>query len=212
MPEAKLRLPGDVSVQTRYVNVPRTVKWTFDLKSIRRWVEWHISGRVLNACAGKSYLRHDGEVVRNDIEPKIEADLHVDVGELSAHFPAKSFDSVVFDPPWNVYQANLRYSGHHVHKTADGREINIDLAALPIETPVDKEQLGHARLAKDGFDYLLKPGGTVIQLAYTGACMPARQNYERVERVMFDPIGEGKTVIGSVDRKTQTDLGRGWDD
>lgn len=205
----ELRLSSEVAVETRYVNIPRTVKWTFDLDAIREWVEYHIHGRVLNACSGKNRLRHDGEVIRNDIEPEIEADLHVDAAELAAHFPAESFDTVVFDPPWNLYQANLRYDGHHVHKTVDSREIEIDLTKLPFETPTGKEQLGHARLAKDGFDYLLRPGGVVVQLTYHGTAMPARQQYERVERVMFDPIGEGKTVIGSVDRKTQSTLGGG---
>lgn len=93
-----LRLPGDTGIPARYVNVPRFTRWTFDLESIRRWAEWHLDGRVLNACAGKNHLHHDDEIVRNDINFDRDADLHVDAAELSAHFPAESFDTIVFDP------------------------------------------------------------------------------------------------------------------
>lgn len=38
-------------------------KWTFQSDKIRRWVEERLRGRVLNACAGKTKLVHDGEAV-----------------------------------------------------------------------------------------------------------------------------------------------------
>jgi hypothetical protein len=163
-----------------------------------------MEGRVLNACAGKTELPHDDEVIRNDKDESISADLHVDAAELSAHYPANHFNTIIFDPPWSVYQSNLRYEGRHV-----GREgVDIDLSELPVKIRGgrDKEQLGHARLAKEGFDYLLKPDGKVLELTFHGTCMPRRLGYERVERVIFDPVGEGKSVIGSVDQKQQTKL------
>lgn len=192
----------DPSVTTRFIPCQRFTRWTFEAKAIRSWVEHHIDGRVLNACAGKSKLDHDDEVIRNDINEKIDADLHVDVAELSAYFPEGHFDTIVFDPPWSAYQSNLRYDGHNVQKDNTEFETQIDLRDLPIDTPSpeEKQQIGHARLAKDGFDYLLADDGKVIELTFHGTCMPSRLNFERQERVMFDPIGEGKAVIGSVDR------------
>lgn len=191
-----------MSVTADYQTVNVLTKWTFKSTQIREWVEEKLEGRVLNATAGMTHLKHD-DVVRNDIDTDIDADLHVDVAELSAHLDKNSFDTIVFDPPWTLYQANLRYDGNHVYATGDNVESRFDLDKLPIETPSsdEKSQLGHARLAKDGFDYLLREGGKVVQLTYHGTCMPSRLGYERDERVVFDPIGENKAVIGSVDIK-----------
>jgi hypothetical protein len=190
-------------VKTNYIQTAEHKAWTFEDTQIRKWVLENISGRVLNACCGKSKLPHDNDILRNDLDENIDADTHVDVAELPTCYERESFDTILFDPPWTMYQANMRYDGRHVTKG----DIEIDASELPQVIGREKSQVGHARLAKDGFDYLLKPGGKVIQLAYSGTCMPSRLQYKRVERTMFDPLGEGKTLIGSVDVKQQTSLG-----
>lgn len=187
-------------MKTDYIETHVHLRWTFQDDKIREWVMEHTEGTVLNACAGEYRLSHDGQIIRNDIDDTKVADYHVDVARLPALIEKEQFDTIIFDPPWSMYQANMRYDGRHVTKG----DVEIDTSELPQELQRDKEQIGHARLAKDGFDYMLKPGGKVIQLAYTGACMPSRLGYDRCERVMFDPIGEGKTLIGSVDKKMQT--------
>ena len=189
-------------MKTDYIQTQEHKRWTFDDNKIRKWVLEHMKGRVLNACCGQNELPHDSEVIRNDLDPTIDAHFHVDVTQLAAEFEPQSFDTILFDPPWTMYQANMRYDGRHVTKN----DIEIDASELPQTIKRDKKQVGHARLAKDGFDYLLKPGGCVIQLSYSGTCMPSRLQYKRLERVMFDPLGEGKTLIGAVDGKTQTTL------
>ena len=189
-------------IKTSYIPTQTHGRWTFQDSTIRNWVVNNMSGRVLNACAGKTELPHDKEVITNDKDESIDTDYSVDVVELAAVLEPESFDTIVFDPPWTMYQANMRYDGRHVTK----EDIDIDVSELPQVVGRDKKQVGHARLAKDGFDYLLKPGGKVIQLSYSGCCMPSRLQYKQVERVMFDPLGEGKTLIGSVDVKTQTKL------
>ena len=202
----------DRSITTRFVPVPQFSKWTFDLQPIRTWVEQHLEGRVLNACAGANHLRHDGEVRRNDINTDREADTHLDAAELAAHYPKHSFSTVVFDPPWSLYQSNMRYEGEHVFSKRapddiDG-DLSINLEKLPFDTPDpgEKQQLGHARLAKESFDYLLEPGGQFIELTFHGTAMPSRLGYQRQERVVFDPLGEAKAVIGSVDQKVRQTL------
>lgn len=190
-------------METDYISVTELTRWTFECTEIRKWVEERLDGRVLNACCGQSELHHNGRVVRNDLDESIDADYHLDVAELPAHLERESFDIVVYDPPWSHYQSNMRYDGRHVKKG----EVEIDMANHPLTVNREKEQVGHARLAKDGFDYLLKPGGKVIQLTMHGTCMPSRLNYKQKERVMFDPVGEAKVVIGSVDKKTQTTFG-----
>jgi hypothetical protein len=80
-------------------------RWTFEYEPAREFVENRLHGRVLNACAGKTKLDHDGEVVRNDLNPERDADLHVD------HFVPGEFDVVVFDPPFDDTQADDKYDG-----------------------------------------------------------------------------------------------------
>lgn len=186
------------NISTDYITTAPHPRYTFECRPIRKWVEKRLQGRVLNACAGETKLAHDHEIVRNDIDKTIDANTHLDVAQLASHYEPESFDTIVFDPPWTLYQANLRYDGQHV----SSGDIEIDVSELPQEVGEGKQQVGHARLAKDGFNYLLKPGGTVIQLSYSGCCMPARLNYQQIERIMIDPVGEGKTLIGSVDKKS----------
>lgn len=206
-----VHLTGD-PVDTEFFSVQPYSKWTFEDKTIRNWVESHFSPGdvILNACAGKTRLTPPpgGRIVRNDINEDREADLHVDVAELAAHLEEESFDLILSDPPWTLYQANLRYEGNHVYKDKNEEKgiyfpTHIDLNSLPFETPgpEEKEQLGHSRLAKENFDYLLKPDGCVLELTFHGTAMPSRLNYEMEERVVFNPVGEAKAVIGSVDRK-----------
>jgi hypothetical protein len=197
-PDADDGTPAD------FIPVQQFSRWTFEDDTIREWVERQFApgDRILNACAGETRLTPPpgGDIVRNDKSSDRPADLHVDVAELAAHFDENTFDVVVFDPPWSLYQSNLRYDG--VHVTKNDAETMVDLTALPFETPSaeEKSQIGHARLAKENFDWLLRPHGRVVQLTFHGTAMPARLGYDRQERVIFDPIGEAKAVIGSVDR------------
>jgi hypothetical protein len=88
-------------------------RWTFQYSPARSFVEKRLEGRVLNACAGQTILNHDGEIVRNDLNPDREADTQHDVAEIADHFPGESFDTVVFDPPFDEKQAQTKYDGLH---------------------------------------------------------------------------------------------------
>jgi hypothetical protein len=147
-------------------------RWSFQSRKIRRWVEKHLRGRVLNACAGKTHLTHDHEIVRNDIDRERDADLHVDVCEISDHFDAETFDTVVYDPPFTSYQATRTY---------DGKEVGDD------------------GVAKQEFDRLLRPGGRVIQLGYSTTCMPMSLGYPRQAVAVFNTLGRMNDYLGTVD-------------
>ncbi len=210
------------NVRTALVETTEYSKWTFEMDAMRKWVESHFEPgmKILNACAGKKKLTPPprGEIIRNDLNPDRDADYHLDVAELAAHpeFNKESFDLIIFDPPWSAYQSNLHYDNKHVYqKSIKDDDIPVDetrvnLEKLPFETPnpEDKEQLGHARIAKEGFDYLLKPDGKVVQITFHTTNLPARLGYDHCERVIFNPIGEAKAVLGSVDRK----MTKGLDD
>lgn len=96
---------------------PRTLsRWTFEYGPAREIVEDYIHGpdgyRVLNACAGRTKLDTPVEVVRNDLNPDIDADLHVDVAEIDEHVVG-TFDAIIFDPPFDEKQAEDKYDGMH---------------------------------------------------------------------------------------------------
>lgn len=149
-------------------------KWTFKSKKIRRWVEARLRGRVLNACAGKTKLAHDDEIVRNDIDPERDVDTNHDVCEIADELEHGSFDTIVFDPPFSQNQANRSYDG---------------------------EQVGDDALAKREFDKLLSPGGRVIQFGFSTTCMPMSMDYVRREVAVFNTLGRMNDYLAVVDEK-----------
>jgi len=149
-------------------------RWTFRSDKIREWVEARLQGRVLNACAGKTMLVHDAEIVRNDIDEDRDADIHVDVCEIGDELKAASLDTVVYDPPFSQYQSTRSY---------DGREVGDDA------------------LAKRQFDDLLAPGGRFIQFGFTTTGMPMSLGYERREVAVFNTLGRMNDYLAVVDEK-----------
>jgi len=156
-------------------------RWTFQSRTIREWIEQRLRGRVLNACAGKTRLAHDHEIVRNDIDEQRDADLHLDVCEIADELEAESFDTIVYDPPFSQYQASRSYDGQDV---------------------------GNAALAKRQFDLLLRPGGRVIQFGFTTTCMPVEieregetVRYRREAVAIFNTLGQMNDYLGTMDVK-----------
>lgn len=103
--------------------------WTFQTGMVRRVVEGALQGRVLNACAGKTPLRHNDEVVRNDMNPEMDADYHVDVIAIDETFQPDSFETVVFDPPYDQAQADEHYESMHDRQRGPARRKLAELVA-----------------------------------------------------------------------------------
>lgn len=158
----------------------RIGKWTFATKMVRDIVLDHIDGRVLNACAGETKLRKRGcDIVRNDIDEDIDADLHVDVRDVHKHFPQESFDSVILDPPFDPGRAAKLYEGWH------GQEYN------------------HAR---DAVGQLVKPGGTVVELGWNSYGLhdvndDERPSWERQAWYVYPQASFKGDVHLKIDRK-----------
>lgn len=89
-----------------YLSAPGA-RWTFAPDAVREWVEARLEGRVLNLFAGDTRLRHDGEVVRNDVDESIAADVRVDARAIADRFPTGSFDTVVLDPPLSMHGSDV---------------------------------------------------------------------------------------------------------
>jgi hypothetical protein len=154
-------------------------RWSFQYPRAREWVEERLHGRVLNACAGKTHLSHDGEIVRNDMNPERDADLHVDVADIASHFDAASFDCVVFDPPFDDFQAEDKYGNM--------RADNVFAAFR-------------------AFNELLRTNGTVITFGWNSWGMGSFSTFDREETVLFQRGACLRDVIATVDRRTTATL------
>lgn len=159
-------------------------RWTFQYRPARDLVERLLVGHVLNACSGKTKLRHDDGIVRNDLNPERDADTHHNVEEIADHFPPQSFDTVVFDPPFDDFQADDKYDSIHAK--------NI-YAAL------------------EDFETIVRPGGRVITFGWNSWGMKSFSAFEREETHLLQRGPIHRDVVVTVDRQTNHDLGGGLD-
>lgn len=156
-------------------------RWTFDTTVVRRVVEDALQGRVLNATAGKTRLRHGGgEIVRNDINPDIPADTRYDVCVIDEHFDPGSFDTCILDPPFDAGQAEKRYEGFHAKEVTAAREALSNLVA---------------------------PGGVLVEFGWNSHGAAAYRGWVRKEMHIFQRGPCLPDVFGVIDRNTQTKLG-----
>jgi len=155
-------------------------RWTFQYRPARRFVETHLQGRILNACAGKTKLTHNGPIHRNDLNPDRDADTHLDVADIREHFESQSFDTVVFDPPFDQKQAEDKYDGLHVSDVYG---------------------------ALEQFNQLVRPSGKVVCFGWNSWGMRSFPSFERVRTTLFQRGPIHRDVIATVDRRTTASLG-----
>jgi len=161
-------------------------RWTFEYTPARRIVREHLTGRVLNACAGETVLQHDGEIVRNDLNPdRPELDTTHDVTEIASHFGPQSFDVVLFDPPFDEEQAETKYDGLHA----------MDVYA-----------------ALEQFNQLVRGGGHVVTFGWNSWGMRSFPAFERVETRLLQRGPIHRDVIVTVDKRTSETLANGTRD
>lgn len=154
-------------------------RWTFEYQPAKAFAEQHCHGRVLNACAGRTELKHDGEIVRNDPNPEMPADTRYDVATIADHFEPGSFDTVLFDPPFDDLQAEDKY---------DSLRVDSILQAF------------------GQFHELLRPRGTVVTFGWNSWGMRSQAGYERDTTVLFQRGPVKRDVIATVDRRTTASL------
>jgi hypothetical protein len=151
-------------------------RWTFGARKIRDWVETRLTGRILNACAGHTQLDHKGPIVRNDIDPAIDADLHYDIRELPDVLDHESFDVFLLDPPFSRRQATETYG-----RTTD--------------TYLSDDELGPA------VDALLRPGGHLIRFGYTTTPLPTNSTYTLEDVALWNTLGRQHDWLATVAQK-----------
>jgi len=159
--------------------------WTFECPQVRRVVESYLEGTVLNACAGKTKLNHDGEMHRNDLDERRDVDTHFDVTQLDEQLPARSFDTIVFDPPFDPEQASEHYD----------------------ENKVGRGPSGGIWQARNALAALCAVGGRVVSIGWNSVGLQHKDDFERESVHLFQRV-QKPDVILVVDRKIQQTLGR----
>jgi hypothetical protein len=158
----------------RIFEMPR--KYTFEQPKLRAWILSYCQGRVLNVFGGTTILEKDGcEFVTNDMNPDIPAAFHFDATELAQHLPEHSFDTILLDPPYTMFQAVHSYHGVMCQ----------DITAVRNTT-----------------DRLLKPNGVVISLGYNTTGMSAKRGYEKLAILICNNGGSHNDILTLVEQKS----------
>jgi len=86
-------------------------RYTFKQPRLRKWVEDHCEGKVLNLFAGKVKLNVNE--IRVDIDPEADADYYIDAYDFvyTCVTDGIKFDTIVLDPPYNLRKSREKYEG-----------------------------------------------------------------------------------------------------
>jgi hypothetical protein len=92
-------------------------RYTFKNKRVKEWVENHCKGLVLNLFAGKYRLNlpKGSKEIRNDLNPDMNADYHMDALEFVKQWAEgcnnPKFNTVILDPPYALRKSMTKYNG-----------------------------------------------------------------------------------------------------
>ncbi|QXV67616.1 hypothetical protein INP83_06855 [Mucilaginibacter sp. 21P] len=144
---------------------------TLSVRPIRRWVEDHCEGSVLNLFAGRTRL--DVDEIRNDADHDADADFHLDALEFLERWQGGPFDTILLDPLSSIRKSE-----------------NAD------QTRVAR----YFRALKDAIVKQLKPAGKVITFGYHTIVMGKGRGFELEKIGVFSHGGAAHDTIASVER------------
>ncbi|WP_295769271.1 hypothetical protein [uncultured Mucilaginibacter sp.] len=146
-------------------------RYTLSVKPIRKWVEDHCEGSVLNLFAGVTRLNVDE--IRNDIDLRADADFHLEPVTFLDNWSGSPFDTILLDP-LSAYRNE------------------IELALKVVHDPL--------RSLKDALVKHLKPAGKVITFGYHTIVMGQSRGFELEKIGVFSHGGVSHDTIASVER------------
>lgn len=136
-------------------------------------------GKVLNLFAGK--VRLSVLETRVDISDEYNPDYVSDAFAFVAGWSEGLFDTIIFDPPYNLRKSREKYG--------EGRYI------------------GSATKIKNHLPRILKPGGVVITLGYDSVGMANLRGFEKRAICLVCHGGDHNDTIGLVEEYVQPRLG-----
>lgn len=82
-------------------------KWTFTIKPIKELLSEEVKGFWADPFSG---LNSPAQM-KNDLNPKMKADLNMDALSFLESLKPDSLDGILFDPPYSITQAKECYEG-----------------------------------------------------------------------------------------------------
>lgn len=147
-------------------------KYTFKNKPMREWAEKHCVGYTLNLFCGPTELKINEW--RNDLDPNVEANSHMDALDCIRNGVRRCFDTVLLDPPYSYRKSMELYEGRRVSRFNQ---------------------------IKDDILRVLKPGGRVITFGYHSVSMGKSRGFEVSNIAIFSHGGAIHDTIGTVEVK-----------
>lgn len=163
------------AIKLEYMKTPLH-KYTFSMKPIRRWVEVHSKGKVLNLFAGKTKLNLDE--FRVDLDTTMNADAYMDAHEFINQCNNK-FDTIILDPPYAYRKSMEMYNGHKASKFNQ---------------------------IKDLIPKILNEDGIVITFGYHSVSMGKKRNFQQEKILLMSHGGAIHDTIAVVESLMQVKL------
>ena len=155
-------------------------KYTFEMGKLKSWTIQNCNGKVLNLFAGKTLLKGVDEV-RIDLNKDVPADYYMDAFAfvLMAKEQGMMFDTVIFDPPYNLRKSREKYFGVY---TSELRKIKTELPNI------------------------IKEGGTIICYGYDTTGMGKQRGFELIKICIVNHSGDHNDTLCTIEKKIQSGL------
>lgn len=155
-------------------------KYTFEMGKLRQWTIKNCKGKTLNLFAGKTKLLGVDEV-RVDLNPEMPADYYMDAYAfvLMAKEKGLMFDTVIFDPPYNLRKSREKYLGVY---TSELRKIKTELPNI------------------------MNDGARIIHYGYDTTGMGKTRGFQLEAVCVVNHSGDHNDTICCIERKVQSGL------
>jgi len=159
--------------------------WTFTIPPIDRLLKEELIGeKWADPFAGMNSPAQ----IRNDINPEMNAEYHMDALVFLKTLPPNECDGILFDPPYSVRQVAECYNHHGYEVTGETTRMNF-----------------YSNL-KNEIQRIVKPGGKVISFGWTTNGMGKARGF-KITRIMIVAHGGHKNdTLVTVEVKHQSNL------
>jgi hypothetical protein len=165
-------------------------KWTFTIGPIRLLIQDEVdieNEQWADPFAGMNSVAQ----IRNDLNPDMEAEFHMDALEFLKTRKDEEFDGVFFDPPYSITQARRCYDGFGMDK----------LEIKPTSMKYWAE-------CKNEISRITKSGGKCICFGWSSMGLGKNRGWN-MERVLLVPHGGSKNdTIVTVEVKHKDNKGK----
>lgn len=166
-------------IEFTYLKQPAR-KYTFEMRKLKNWTIQNCKGKVLNLFAGKTLLKGVDET-RVDLQDYMPAHYHMDALAfvLMAKEKGMMFDTVIFDPPYNLRKSREKYMGIY---TSELRRIKTELPNI------------------------MNMGGTIICYGYDTTGMGRQRGFELIKICIVNHSGDHNDTLCTIEKKIQSSL------